>query len=93
MTFRQINEKYIVPGVQTLMIFGIIALCQPWNLFLHRYGLTIILIGLVGFIIFSHFGPEQEKESDMMDDALDTLTLNKEPDNDPTGSHGGHKNG
>ena len=30
------------------------ALLQPWSLFLHRYGVTIILIGLVGFSIFIH---------------------------------------
>jgi hypothetical protein len=36
------------------MVAGIVALLQPWNLFLHRYGVTIILIGLVGFIVFSH---------------------------------------
>lgn len=33
MTFRAINQKYLAPGAQLLMIFGIIALCQPWNLF------------------------------------------------------------
>lgn len=95
MTFRQINEKYIVPGAQTLMILGIVALCQPWNLFFHRYGLTIILVGLVGFIVFSHFEPEPEAEDDgdAFDDAMETLTLNAEPDNDPTGKHGGHANG
>lgn len=61
MTFRERNQKYILPAVQLIMIFGIIALCQPWNLFLHRYGLLITLIGLVGFIVFSHFAPEPEK--------------------------------
>jgi hypothetical protein len=39
---------------QWVMVAGIVALLQPWNLFLHRYGVTIILIGLVGFIVFSH---------------------------------------
>ena len=51
MSFRAINEKYLEPGAQLLMIFGIIALCQPWNMFLHRYGVTLTLIGLVGFMI------------------------------------------
>jgi hypothetical protein len=60
MTFRRINEKYLEPGAQALMIFGIIALCQPWNMFLHRYGLTITLIGLVGFMITSKI-PRDEK--------------------------------
>jgi hypothetical protein len=39
---------------QWIMVAGIVALLQPWSLFLHRYGVTIILIGLVGFIVFVH---------------------------------------
>ena len=39
---------------QWVMVLGIIALLQPWSLFLHRYGVTITLIGLVGFSIFIH---------------------------------------
>ncbi len=41
---------------EVVMVFGIIALCQPWNLFLHRYGVTIILIGLVTFMFTNWFG-------------------------------------
>ena len=37
---------------QWLMILGIVALMQPWSLLLHRYSVTVILIGLVGFSIF-----------------------------------------
>jgi hypothetical protein len=62
MTFRAFNQKYFEPGTQLLMIFGIIALCQPWNLFLHRYGLTITLIGLVGFMIASKIPPEEKRD-------------------------------
>jgi len=36
-----------------VMIFGVITLCQPWNLFLHSYGATITLVGLIMFNIFS----------------------------------------
>jgi hypothetical protein len=50
MRFRAINQRWLVPGAQTLMIFGIIALCQPWVEPLHRYGLTIIIVGLVSFM-------------------------------------------
>lgn len=64
MTFRQANQKFYLPFIQALMIFGIVALCQPWSEFLHRYGLTITLVGLVGFIILSHFGPEPETSDD-----------------------------
>ena len=61
MTFRQLNQRYLAPASQTLMIFGIIALCQPWSLFLHRYSVTITLVGLVGFLITSHIPPEAEE--------------------------------
>jgi hypothetical protein len=39
---------------QWVMVFGIVALLQPWSLFLHRYGVTITLIGLIGFSVFIH---------------------------------------
>lgn len=58
MSFRAINHKYLAPGSQILMIFGIIALCQPWNLFLHRYGVTITLIGLVAFMVTGKIAPD-----------------------------------
>jgi len=57
MTFRQMSARYLEPAAQWLMVAGIVALCQPWSLLLHRYGVTITLIGLVGFIVFSHFKP------------------------------------
>ena len=42
---------------------GILALVQPWNLLLHLYGVTIILIGLAAFMVFSHVpSPEPEEE-------------------------------
>ena len=44
------------------MIAGIVALCQPWSMLLHRYGVTITLVGLVGFVIFSHVPPSQGEE-------------------------------
>ena len=49
---------------EIVMILGIVALCQPWSQFLHRYGLTIILVGLVTFMFTGWFGkPEGDKES------------------------------
>lgn len=62
MNFRTLNQRYLEPGAQLLMIFGIVALCQPWNLFLHRYGLTLTLIGLIGFMITSKIAPEGAKD-------------------------------
>jgi disulfide bond formation protein DsbB len=41
---------------EIVMVLGIVALCQPWNFFLHRYGLTIIIIGLVTFLLTNWFG-------------------------------------
>jgi hypothetical protein len=64
MSFRSLNQKYFEPGSQILMIFGIIALCQPWNEFLHRYGLTMILVGLVAFSIAIKIAPEEEQEDE-----------------------------
>lgn len=46
--------RHFEPAAMIVMVLGIIALCQPWSFFLHRYGLTIILVGLVGFLIASH---------------------------------------
>jgi type IV secretory pathway VirB2 component (pilin) len=51
MSFRAVNQRWLIPVAQTLMVLGIIALCQPWVEVLHRYGVTIILIGLVSFMV------------------------------------------
>jgi len=70
MTFRALNQKVLVPVAQWTMIFGIVALCQPWSLFFHRFGLTITLIGLVGFIVTIHIGPEPELVHDDDEDLI-----------------------
>jgi hypothetical protein len=44
-----------------VMIFGVIALCQPWSLFLHSYSATIILLGIILFNIFSRLRPPVAK--------------------------------
>ena len=62
MTLPQMSARYLEPTSQWIMVFGIVALCQPWIEALHRYGVTIILAGLVGFLIFSHVSPLAEKE-------------------------------
>ena len=62
MTFPQISVRYLEPLSMWTMILGMIALLQPWSLFFHRYGVTIILVGLVGFLIFSHIRPRQDQE-------------------------------
>ncbi|APO79526.1 hypothetical protein AM571_PC01795 (plasmid) [Rhizobium etli 8C-3] len=62
MTFRALNQKYLEPGSQYLMIFGIIALCQPWNLLLHRYGMTMTLIGLIAFMVTTKIPREEQRD-------------------------------
>ena len=62
MSFRQISAKYLEPGSMWVMVLGIIALCQPWAQVLHVYGVTITLIGLIGFSIFSKIKPLPEDE-------------------------------
>jgi hypothetical protein len=57
MTFRELSMRVFEPASMVLMIFGIIALCQPWIEILHRYGVTITLAGLIGFSVFSHIKP------------------------------------
>ena len=49
-----------------VMIFGVVALCQPWSLLVHSYSATIILFGLVLFNIFSRIGspPARDRARD-----------------------------
>ncbi len=60
MSFRSTNQKYLVPAAQSLMIFGIVSLSQPWSLFLHRFGLTMTIVGLIAFMVTSKIGPDPE---------------------------------
>jgi len=62
MGFKQLSARYLEPLSQWVMVLGIIALCQPWVEIVHRYGVTIILVGLVGFIVFSHIKPGPAEE-------------------------------
>ncbi len=58
MGFKQLSASVLEPLSMWIMIVGIVALCQPWVELLHRYGTTVILVGLVGFLIFSHIKPD-----------------------------------
>ena len=51
MSFRALNQRWLIPLAQTVMILGIVALCQPWVEVLHRYGMTIIIVGLISFMV------------------------------------------
>ncbi len=46
-----------------LMMFGIVALCQPWVEVLHRYSILLIIIGLVAFNVFSRIQPAPQAGS------------------------------
>jgi hypothetical protein len=63
MTFKEISAKYLEPASIWTMILGIVALCQPLNLTLHSYGVAIILLGLVGFTVFSKIKPPPRQDS------------------------------
>jgi hypothetical protein len=62
MRFRELSARVLEAISQWVMIVGIIALCQPWIEVLHRYGVTVILIGLIGFSIFSKIKPAAASE-------------------------------
>jgi hypothetical protein len=62
MTFKQLSARVLEPLSMWTMVVGIVALCQPWVGTLHRYGVTIILVGLVGFLIFSKIKPHPAEE-------------------------------
>ena len=57
MAFKELSARVLEPLSQWLMVLGIIALCQPWVEPLHRYSVVIILIGLIGFSVFSKIKP------------------------------------
>lgn len=64
MTFRELSSQVLEPLSMYTMIVGIVALCQPWIEVLHRYGITITLIGLIGFSVFSHIKPIPKEDRD-----------------------------
>jgi len=63
MTFKEVSAKYLEPASIWTMVLGIVALCQPLNLTLHRYGVAIVLLGLIGFNIFSKIKPPTSQDS------------------------------
>jgi hypothetical protein len=63
MTFREVSARVLEPLSMYTMVFGIIALCQPWIEVLHRYGVTITLAGLIGFSVFSKIKPLPKEDA------------------------------
>ena len=65
MISREFNQKYLGPGSLTLMVAGILFLCQPWYGFLHAWSVLVMLIGLIGFNVSAHIpSPEQVEDDD-----------------------------
>jgi hypothetical protein len=64
MSFRSLNQRILAPLAQGIMIFGIISLCQPWSLFLHKFGVTLTLFGLIAFMVTSKIAPDPEPEDE-----------------------------
>lgn len=60
MISREFNKTYFGPGSITLMVAGILFLCQPWVAFLHAWSVLVMLIGLIGFNISVHIPPPEE---------------------------------
>ena len=54
--FRQFAPQ-LEKASMALMLLGIVALCQPWVEWLHRYSVLMIIIGIVAFNVFSRFQP------------------------------------
>jgi hypothetical protein len=51
-----IRSDKLQRAAEVVMVLGIVALCQPWSLFLHRYGLTVVIVGLLTFMFTNWFG-------------------------------------
>jgi hypothetical protein len=64
MNFRELSARVLEPLSMYTMIVGIVALCQPWVEVLHRYGVAIMLLGLIGFSVFSKIKPLPKEDRD-----------------------------
>lgn len=56
---------------EIVMVLGIIFLCQPWVEILHRYGLTVTIIGLLTFMFTGWFGKPDAGPTDGAFDVSD----------------------
>ena len=63
MIVRFLRRPWVQTAAEIVMVLGIVALCQPWSAFLHRYGLTIIILGLVTFMITGWVGSEPNPQA------------------------------
>ncbi len=49
-----LRRQYLEPTFMWIMIFGIVALCQPWTFFLYQNGFAILSTGTLGYILAIH---------------------------------------
>ena len=52
--FRILKRKYLEPVFIAIMLFGIVALCQPLIFPLYSFGFAILLMGVAGYMFVSH---------------------------------------
>jgi hypothetical protein len=52
--FKILKRKYLEPIFIGIMLFGIVALCQPAIFPLYSYGFMILLLGVAGYMFVSH---------------------------------------
>ena len=58
------HARRLESASMALMLLGIVALCQPWSDFLHRYSILTIIVGLVAFNVFSRIKPPPAASTD-----------------------------
>ncbi|MBM3699718.1 MAG: hypothetical protein FJW68_02220 [Actinobacteria bacterium] len=51
---KKFQQKYLEPIFMGIMLFGIVALCQPLWQPLYQYGFPILLTGTAGYIFVTH---------------------------------------
>lgn len=62
-----IRSSQLQSIAEVVMVLGIIFLCQPWVEFLHRYGVTVIIVGLLTFMFTGWFGKPDDAQDGVFD--------------------------
>ena len=58
------HARSLESASMVLMMLGIVALCQPWNLLVHEYSVALILFGLIAFNVFSRMSSAAAEPAD-----------------------------
>jgi sugar phosphate permease len=61
MSLRRLSKRVFEPLSMIVMVLGIVALCQPWSQRLHSWSVAIMLLGLIGFMVFSKVPPAADE--------------------------------